>query len=122
MKFVRLINLKLLTISNSFLLNIAEHENFSAINMKMPTVVGIFIFISRESFMLSSVEHEKKFYNLGACPLTESVYIVECIKELKLRSALKNQCGRTVHFDRAGRLTFNLLNVNCWYHHQHANR
>ena len=36
------------------------------INMKMPTVVGIFIFISRENFMLSWVEHEKKFYNLGA--------------------------------------------------------
>ena len=30
MKFVLLINLKLLTILNSFLLNIAEHENFSA--------------------------------------------------------------------------------------------
>ena len=30
MKFVRLINLKLLTIANSFLLNTAEHENFSA--------------------------------------------------------------------------------------------
>ena len=30
MKFVLLINLRLLTIANSFLLNIAEHENFSA--------------------------------------------------------------------------------------------
>ena len=30
MKFVLLINLKLLTIANSFLLNIAEHETFSA--------------------------------------------------------------------------------------------
>ena len=30
MKFVQLINLKLLTIANSFLLNIAEYENFSA--------------------------------------------------------------------------------------------
>ena len=61
------------------------------INMKMPTIVGIFIFItekfscsamlskkefaivsnlrfyiSRTNFMLSWVEHEKKFYNLGA--------------------------------------------------------
>ena len=33
--------------------------------MKMPTIVGIFIIISRESFMLSWVEHWKKFYNLG---------------------------------------------------------
>ena len=31
------------------------------INMKMPTIVGIFIFISRENFMLSWVEHEKSF-------------------------------------------------------------
>ena len=30
MKFVMLINLELLKIVNSFLLNIAEHENFSA--------------------------------------------------------------------------------------------
>ena len=30
MKFVQLINLKLLTIANSFLLNIAEHVIFSA--------------------------------------------------------------------------------------------
>ena len=30
MKFVLLINLKLLTIANSFLLNIVEHENFFA--------------------------------------------------------------------------------------------
>ena len=43
MKYVLLINLKLLTIANSFLLNIAEHENFSANkSMKMPTIVGTF--------------------------------------------------------------------------------
>ena len=35
------------------------------INMKMPTFVGIFIFISRENFMLSSVEHEKSFITSG---------------------------------------------------------
>ena len=44
-----LINLKLLTILNSFLLNVAEHENFSANKYEN----GIFIFISREIFMLS---------------------------------------------------------------------
>ena len=51
MKFVPLINLKLLTTANSLSLSIAEHENFSAKDM---------------NFMLSRVEHEKKFYNLGA--------------------------------------------------------
>ena len=64
MKFSLLINLKLLTIANSFLLNIDEHENFFA-NMKIPTIVGIFIFISRENFMLSWVEHEKCFITSG---------------------------------------------------------
>ena len=61
------------------------------INIKMPTIVGMFIFISTEiycsamfskeeltsvsslrfisrtNFMLSQVEHETKFYNPGAC-------------------------------------------------------
>ena len=32
MKFFMLINIKLLTMQNSFLLNLAEHENFSANN------------------------------------------------------------------------------------------
>ena len=53
MKFVLLINLKIPTTANSFLINIAEHENSLRINMKMPTIVGIFILISRENFMLS---------------------------------------------------------------------
>ena len=37
-KFVLVINLKLRTVANSFFLNLAEHENFSAKNMKMPTI------------------------------------------------------------------------------------
>ena len=65
MKFVLLINLKLLATANSFLLNIAEHEISLIINMKMPTFVGIFISISRENFMLSWVEHEKRFITSG---------------------------------------------------------
>ena len=38
MKFVLLISHKLLTIQNSFLLNMAEHEDFSANNYEMPTI------------------------------------------------------------------------------------
>ena len=39
---------------NFFLaINIDERETSLLINMKMPTIVGIFIFISREIFMLS---------------------------------------------------------------------
>ena len=37
MKFVLLINLKLLTVANSFLLNIAEQKISLLINMKLPT-------------------------------------------------------------------------------------
>ena len=62
MKFVLLINLKLLTIANFFLINIAEHENFSANKYEN---ANFFIFISRENFMLSRVEHEKSFITLG---------------------------------------------------------
>ena len=63
--FVLLINLKLLTLSNSFLLIIAEHEISMLINMKMPTNVGFVIFISRENYMLSWVEYEKSFIRSG---------------------------------------------------------
>ena len=31
------------------------------INVKMPTIVGIFAFMSRINFVLSRVEHEKRF-------------------------------------------------------------
>ena len=36
------------------------------IDVKMPTIVGILTFMNRMNFMLSWVEIEKKFYNLGA--------------------------------------------------------
>ena len=38
---------------------------FLLINVKMPTIVGILTFISRKSFMLSRVEHEKSFITSG---------------------------------------------------------
>ena len=63
MKFVLLINLKWLT--NSFLLNIEELKISLLINMKMPTIVGIFIVIDRDSFMFSWMEHEKSFMTQG---------------------------------------------------------
>ena len=34
-------------------------------DMKLPTIVVIFIFISRKNFMLSRVEHEKSSITLG---------------------------------------------------------
>ena len=62
MKFALLINLKLLAVAFFFLLNIAEHENFSN-KCEKATVVGIFIFIRRE--ISCSAEHEKHFIPSG---------------------------------------------------------
>ena len=45
-----MINLKVLTIANSFLLNIADPKISLLINMKMPTSVGIFIFAAKISW------------------------------------------------------------------------
>ena len=67
MKCFKLINLKLLTMPNTFLLNIAEYENFSTYIYEMQTIIGIFII--RENFMLSWVEHEKSFTTSGPCLL-----------------------------------------------------
>ena len=38
---------------------------FLLMSTKMPTIISIFIFISRVNFMLSWVEHEKRFITLG---------------------------------------------------------
>ena len=38
---------------------------FLLINIKMPTIVGILIFISRKNFMLNWVEYEKSFITSG---------------------------------------------------------
>ena len=51
-KFVLLINFKLLTIANSFLLNIAEQENFSADKYENANYCWQFHINSRENFML----------------------------------------------------------------------
>ena len=51
--------------TNNYKFFLAKHSwawKFSLlINMKMSTIIGIFVFISRENFMLSWVEHEKSF-------------------------------------------------------------
>ena len=43
------------------------------INVKMSTIVGILTFMSLINFMLSWVEYEKKFYNLGSWSLVHCV-------------------------------------------------
>ena len=44
-----------------FSLSVADFEFSLFMNMEMPTLVGVFIFMVRENFMLSRVEHEKSF-------------------------------------------------------------
>ena len=55
MKCFMLINLKLLTLAKSFLQSLSwlSMQFSPLINIKMPLIVGIFIFISRENFMFS---------------------------------------------------------------------
>ena len=79
MNFVLLINLKLLTIANSFLLNIAEHENFSANKYENANnsyehekfsankYEKAFLYLLAEKISCSADLSIKKFYNLGAC-------------------------------------------------------
>ena len=45
-------------------------------NMKMPTIVGIFIFISRENFMLGRDEHEKSFITFGPSFTRSNLYSI----------------------------------------------
>ena len=47
-----------------FLVKLSWARKFSLLIIWKCHIVGIFIFISRENFVLSWVEHEKKFYNL----------------------------------------------------------
>ena len=80
MKFVLPINLKLLIIAHSFLLKKAENETFfSLLKRKMPITVGVFMFISGETFMLSLVEHEKGFITSG---------LETCSTELSMKRVL----------------------------------
>ena len=53
-KFVQLINLKLLTIANSFLLNIAEHENKSADKYENANYCWHFLYLLAEKISCSA--------------------------------------------------------------------
>ena len=64
MKFVLLINLKLLTIANSFLLNIAEHVNFSANEYENANLAFSYLLIGKIS-CLSELSMKKSFITSG---------------------------------------------------------
>ena len=91
-----------------FMLNSTEHEICPAnkqlhynklsmklslfINMKMPTIVGIFIFISREKNMFSRVEHKKRFIT-SAPDISNSSYV---FKQSGLNKQFIPRSGATV--------------------------
>ena len=62
------------------------------INVKMPTIVGILIFMSRVNLLLSLVEHEKKFYNLGPGLASSDLFSAE-----KLNEQFRPRSGLTKH-------------------------
>ena len=66
MNFVLLINLKLLTSANSFLHNMAEHENFSANKYENDNFCWHFHIYLQRKFHAQLNWAWKKFYNLGA--------------------------------------------------------
>ena len=46
-------------------LSLSDVAFIMLLNVKMPTIVGILTFMSRINFVLSLVEHGKKFDNFG---------------------------------------------------------
>ena len=62
MKFVLLLNLKLLTIANSFLLNIAEHVIFSANKYEKCQLLLAFSYLSAEKISCSAELSMKKSF------------------------------------------------------------
>ena len=72
-------------------LNLSDVVFIMLINVKMVTIVGISTFKSRIKFVLSSVEHGKKFYNLGVSVLliTSTVVLFAIHKVRFFRSTVK---------------------------------
>ena len=77
MKFQMLIKTKML-IKTTFAFKLLDAVLIMLINVKMPTILGILTSMSRINFMLSWVEHEKKFYNLKAWLFTLIVFLLQC--------------------------------------------
>ena len=52
---------------------------FPLIDVKMPTIVGILIFMSRKNFMLSCIKHEKSFITSGPGVIMSHVKCISVI-------------------------------------------
>ena len=65
MKFSLLINMKMPTIVGIFIFSSRENFMLSNFSQEKNCIVNSLRFISRTNFMLSSAEHEKSFITLG---------------------------------------------------------
>ena len=65
-KFQQLIKLKYRQMKKFLALGLSDVVFIMLINVKMPTIVGILIFMCRISFVLSCVEHGKSFIISGS--------------------------------------------------------
>ena len=87
---------KLLTNTNSSWLNIAEHENFFANKYENANFCWHFyIFISRENFILSWVEHEKKCFITSEPDLAQSNMIHHLTYPLSDSTTARKTDGKT---------------------------
>ena len=81
---------------------------FLLINVKMPTVVGILIIMSRKIFMLSRVEHEKSF-------ITSSHGLVSKVKDLLLTYYLLTIHNGEVKYLRTNKSFERITLFHCIY-------
>ena len=90
MIFKLLINIRIASINRISRFESARPVNILLMNVKMSTIDSILTFMSRINFMLSCVEHEKKFYKLVArlYNLYCLIKITECKYELYFDSVI----------------------------------
>ena len=65
MNYILLINLKLLTIANSSLLSLAEHENFSANKYEIANYHWHFDIYKQRKFCAQLIKYKKSFITSG---------------------------------------------------------
>ena len=68
-------------------LNHSDGVFIMLINVKMPTIVGILIFMRMKNFMLSCVEHENDFITSGPVILDKLKKIMVTSLRMKQRAA-----------------------------------
>ena len=79
----------------------------------MPTLVGILPFMRRIDFMLQSLVHEKKFYNLEASCLLDIGCLVLFFNPLRTNDFFHLVIKLGMVLYRGGRLELTNIKMNC---------